>query len=287
MKLMTSIVALLVVAVVVSMSVFTVREDQTAVKVRLGQIRASDYKPGLHFKLPIVEDIYKIEGRVMTVDTPPQRVLTIEKKNVMVDLFVKWRVSNAEKFYLQASASEQRAADLIEPVVRKALLDAFGKRTVDQVVAQDRTALLDEIEANAAGRAADLGVELVDVRVKKVEWPSDVLSSVYERMRKERATVAAKFRSEGDEAARGIRASSDREREELIAEALSESQKTRGEGDALAARIYAEAYSVDPEFYSFYRTTNAYGKVFNAQNDMMVIDTESDFFKYFGQSNAR
>ncbi len=267
-------------------SVFTVGEREKAIKLALGEISETDYKPGLHFKLPVYNTIHKFESRILTLDAPPERVLTSEKKNVIVDSFVKWRISNAEQFFLATGGDERSALTRLSQFVRKGVLDAFGQRTIEEVVSGQRAELMAEVQQTTNVRSQGLGIEIVDVRIKRVDLPPDVSESVFQRMDKERATVAKAFRSRGEEAAKGIRADADRQRAEVIAEAYSESEKIRGEGDATAAEVYAQAYGQDPEFFSLSRSLKAYRKTFSGRNDVLLLKPDSEFFKYFNSSKV-
>lgn len=260
---------------------FHVKETELGIKLFLGEVNDKKYEPGLHFKLPLLERVFKFESRIMSLDAQPELVLTSEKKNVVVDSFVKWRIDNAEKYYRSAGGDERRATQLLAQFVKKTTLDAFGKRTVQDVVSGDRLELMEEVRRQTDLNARDLGIKIVDVRVKKVELPAAVSDSVFSRMSKERATVARAFRSRGEEKAKGIRADADRQREEILAEAYSKSESIRGEGDAKAAAIYASAFGQDPEFYSFVRSLDAYKKSFKGAGDVMVLDPNAPFFKYF------
>lgn len=266
---------------------FHVKETELGIKLFLGEVNNKRYEPGLHFKLPMLERVYKFDSRIMSLDAQPELVLTSEKKNVVVDSFVKWRIDDAEKYYRAVGGDERRAAQLLAQFVKKTTLDAFGKRTVQEVVSGDRFVLMEEVRKQTDLNARDLGVAIVDVRVKKVELPADVSDSVFSRMSKERATVARAFRSRGEEKAKGIRADADRQREEILAEAYSESESIRGEGDAQAAGIYAEAFGRDPEFYSFVKSLDAYKKSFRGNGDVMVLDPDTPFFKFFSESSGR
>lgn len=262
-------------------SVFVVGEREKALKLALGNVVRTDYQPGLHFKFPVYNTIHKFDGRILTLDAQPERVLTSEKKNVVVDSFVKWRIGDVERFFVATGGDEREATTRLSQFIRKGVLDAFGRRTVEEVVSGERAELMVEIQQNANLRSKDLGVEIVDVRIKRVDLPSDVSESVFRRMDKERATVAKAFRSRGEEAAKGIRADADRQRAEIIAEAYSESEQIRGEGDALAAGIYADAYNRDPEFFGLSRSLKAYRSTFSGKNDVLLLKPDSEFFKYF------
>ena len=264
-----------------STMIFTINERERAIKLFLGEITNSNYEPGLHFKLPLLEQVYKFDRRILTLDVQPERVLTNEKKNVMVDSFVKWRIAEPEMFYTRLGGVETRASSRLTQFVREGVKDAFGRRTIQEVVASARSTLRDEILTSVNKQSQSLGIEIIDVRIKKVELPEDVRESVYQRMEKDREQIARGIRSEGEEQAKIIRATADRAREELLARAYATAEQTRGDGDAESARIYAEAYTQDPEFYSLYRSLSAYRSSFNGGGDVMVLDPDSEFFRYF------
>ncbi len=276
--------ALLAMLVLVNSTVapfFVVDERERAIKLLLGEIDETEYQPGLHFKWPFVNTIYKFDSRILTLDAPPELVLTSEKKNVLVDSFIKWRIVNTAEYFKSTGGDQRRARSLLAPIVKKEVLDAFGKRTMQDVIAGEREAVMQEIATATNQQTAALGVEVIDVRVKKVELPDDVSDSVYRRMEKERATVAKAFRSRGEESAKGITADADRQVAEVLSEAYKTSQEIRGEGDASAAEVYANAYGKDPEFYGMYRSLNAYKTTFSGKNDVLLIKPDSQFFKYF------
>lgn len=275
------LIAFAVAAVLVVSATFTVQETERALMTALGEIKRSDYQPGLHFKVPFYNNVHTFDARVLTLDTRPQRALTSEKKNVVVDSFVKWRILDVEAYFTRTGGDDRNARALLSQFLNKGVLDAFGRRTVQEVISGERAALMLEIRNQAAGPVEELGIEVVDVRVKKVEFPSDVNDSVYRRMEKERATVAKTFRSEGDELAKGIRADADRQREEILADAYSDAQRIRGEGDAVAAGLYASAYSQDAEFYNLYRRLTAYRSAFRSRDDVLILKPDSEFFRYF------
>ncbi len=264
-----------------SSMVFTVDERERAIKLTLGKITESDYAPGLHFKIPLVETVYKFDRRILTLDVKPERVLTNEKKNVIVDSFIKWKIADTETFYTSLGGVESRANSRLTQFVREGVKDAFGQRTIREVVSSARSTLREEIKASVDQQAEILGIDIIDVRIKKVELPDDVRESVYQRMEKDRAKIAREIRSEGEESAKKIRASADRIREELLANAYSTAEKTRGAGDAESARIYAEAYTQDPDFYSLYRSLSAYRSAFSGSSDVLLLKPDSEFFQYF------
>jgi len=275
------LIALALLLLLGSSMIFTVDERERAIKLFLGEITKSDYEPGLHFKVPFLERVYKFDKRVLTLDVQPERVLTNEKKNVIVDSFIKWKISDSETFYTRLGGIESRANSRLTQFVREGVKDAFGRRTIREVVSSARSALPQEILTSVDKQAENLGIQVIDVRIKKVELPEDVRESVYQRMEKDRAKIAREIRSEGEESAKKIRASADRIREELLAGAYSTAQQTRGNGDAESARIYAEAYTQNPEFYSLYRSLGAYRSAFSGGSDVLLLKPDSEFFKYF------
>ena len=260
--------------------VFTVNEREKAIKLRLGKVEQTEYEPGLQFKIPFIERVFKFDKRILTLDVQPERVLTSEKKNVIVDSFIKWRIADAERFYTRLGGVETRANSRLTQFVREGVKDAFGQRTVREVVSSARSSLREEILEKVDGQADNLGIDIVDVRIKKVELPEDVRDSVYQRMQKDREKIAREIRSEGEESAKRIRAAADRIREETLATAYAQAEQTRGAGDAESARIYAEAYSRDPEFYQLYRSLGAYRRAFSG-NDVLLLQPDSEFFRYF------
>ena len=264
-----------------SMCVFTVSETEKAIKFRLGKIVKSDFKPGLYFKIPVYNNVKKFDKRLLSLDAKPERFLTAEKKNVIVDSYVKWRIGNVNTFYTRVAGDVGQANIRLDQVIKDALRNEFSKRDIKQLVATDRSAVRQALVANTTKVAAALGIEIIDVQVKRIDLPSEVSNSVYSRMEAERARVAREFRSQGAEAAERIRADADKQKEIIIAEAYRDAEKLRGEGDAKSADIYAKAYNVDSEFFSFYRSMNAYKKTFKNSGSTMVIEPDSDFFKYF------
>jgi membrane protease subunit HflC len=280
-KAFLPLMVLLVVAVVVYASAFYVRQWEVALKLRLGEIVSSDYQPGPHFLVPVLNDVRKFDGRIQTYDTKPERFLTIEKKDVLVDSYVKWRIANvAQYFRATGGGNAARAERLLSERVNTRLRDEFGKRTIQEVVSGERGEIMSLLTKAADEGAAELGIEIVDVRVKKIDLPAEVSESVYQRMRAERERVARDLRAKGAEAAERIRADADRQRTEIVADAYRESEVLRGEGDAKAAEIYATAFQKNPEFYSFWRSLGAYRSVFENGGDLMVLDPNSDFFRY-------
>jgi membrane protease subunit HflC len=273
--------AVVLLALLVYASTFIVREYETAIKLRLGEIVGSDYEPGLHFKVPLLNNILKFDARIQTLDSRPERFLTIEKKDVIVDSYTKWRISNAAQFFRSTGGDSARTARLLSERINTSLRDEFGKRTIQEVVSEDRLALMTELTRQIDTQATELGVDVVDVRVKKIDLPPEVSESVYNRMRAERERVARDLRAKGSEAAERIRADADRQRTVILADAYKEAEQTRGLGDGKAAEVYAEAYQADPEFYAFYRSLNAYQKSFGDGESTLVLAPDSDFFKFF------
>ncbi len=274
------------VILIASKSMYIVKETERAVKLQFGEIVEADVQPGLRFKIPFVNTIRKFDARVVTMDGRPQAFLTIEKKRLIVDAFVKWKIKSVETYYTATSGDEFRAADLLATRVENELRNQFGSRTLNEVVSGERDELMGEVIKRLSDVAEkELGLTIIDVRVKRVELPPEVSNSVYERMRTEREREARELRSRGFELAEGIRADADRQKTVLVAEAYRESEQVRGEGDAQAAAIYAKAYNQDREFYSFTRSLKAYTESFKG-GDMMLLKPESEFFKYLSNSGA-
>ncbi len=281
----TGLIAAVVLLIGGLMSIFVVDERELVLKFRLGEIIKSDFEPGIYLNIPLINNIRKFDKRILTLDARPANYLTKEKKNVNVDFFVKWRISDIETYYKAMSGGNERTAALrLYAVVNDALRDQFGKRTIQEVISGEREAIMSASTKATNAQVDKFGIEVVDVRVKRIDFSEDISNSVYRRMEAERTRVAKDYRSRGAEAAERIRADSDRQRTVTLAEAYRDAEKTRGDGDGKAAGIYARAYNKDREFYSFYRSLTAYKNSFNAQSDIMVIDPSSDFFKYFKKS---
>lgn len=273
-------------ALLLSLSVFTVNERERAIKLQLGQVVQSEYNPGLHWKIPFVQNVHKFPRRILTIQDRPERVFTAEKKALQVDFFVKWRIVEPVKFYTSTGGSLQLADGRLSEIIKNAVVTEFGKRTVAEAISVERVDLMRDMLVNAAGTAEDLGVELVDFRVKQVELMEDVRQAVYAQMSAERQRVATELRAEGRADADRIEAEADRERTVILADARRDSEKLRGEGDARAAEIYAEAYNRDPEFYAFYRSINAYKQSMGNSGDLLVVDPSNEFFRYLNQSDG-
>jgi len=277
------LVAVVAVLIVVSMSVFTVSETERAIKFQLGEIVGADFKPGLHFKLPLVNNVKKFDARILTMDATPERFLTAEKKNVIVDSFVKWRIGDVKAFYTAVSGDVNQANVRLDQIIKDAARSEFSKREIKQLVSTDRSIIRESLITNVSPHAQKLGIEIVDVQVKRIDLPNEVSSSVYQRMEAERARVAREFRSQGSEAAEKIRADADKQREIILANAYRNSEVLRGEGDAKAAEIFAKTYSEDSDFYAFYRSMIAYKQSLGKSGNIMVLEPDSDFFKFFKQ----
>lgn len=280
------IVAFLIVLLLVVgfLSIFTVSETQKAIKLQLGEIIRSDYEPGLHFKLPFINNVKKFDARIQTMDSKPERFLTSEKKNVIVDSFVKWRIKNVKGFYTTVAGDVMQANLRLDQIIKDELRSEFGKREIKDLISSDRKQIGLELIEDIEPIADRMGIELVDIRVKRIDLPPDVSTSVYQRMEAERSRVAQIFRSRGAEEAERIRANADRQREVILAEAFREAETLRGEGDAVAANIYAKTYKRNEEFFAFYRSLNAYQNTFG-KNGLIVLEPDSDFFQYFTKEN--
>jgi membrane protease subunit HflC len=277
------VVLALVVLVTGAFSMYQVAEWERAILFRLGEIVRTDIKPGLHFKFPFINNVRKFDGRILTLDVEPERFLTVEKKNVIVDSFVMWRIDDAKRFYTAVLGDERNARQRLEQIIKDGMRSQFSRRTVNQVVSEERDTITKELTVAASEQAGQIGIEIVDVRVKRVDLPSEVSNSVYRRMQAERSRVAKEFRSQGAELAEKIRADADRKRQVIIAEAYREAEQTRGQGDAKAADIYAQAFNKDRDFYSFFRSLRAYQESFDGSNDLMLLAPDGEFFEYFNQ----
>lgn len=269
-------------------SFFIVDERELALKFRLGEIVESSYEPGIHIKAPFIMNVRKFDKRILTLDARPANYLTKEKKNVNVDFFVKWRINDVATYYKSMSGGNERvAAERLYTIVNDGLRDEFSKRTIQEVISGERKEIMSTSTSVANGQVNKFGMQVVDVRVKRIDFSEDISNSVYRRMEAERTRVAKGLRSEGAEAAERIRADADRQRTVTLADAYNKAEQLRGDGDAKASSIYAKAYNQNSEFYSFYRSLDAYKKSFSNQGDLMVIDPSSDFFNYFKDSSPR
>ena len=280
---LAAVVALLVLA---ASALFTVDQRENAIVLTFGEIKSIVKDPGLHFKWPLVQNVKHFDMRILTLDTPDaERFITSEKKNVLVDSFVKWRIGDVKQYYISVGGDEMRAEMRLQQTVNSALREEFGKRTVHDVVSGERDQIMQVVRERVADDAKRIGVEIVDVRLKRVELPQEVSESVYRRMEAERRAVASELRSQGFSEAEKIRAEADREREVIVAEAYRDAQRLKGEGDAKATAVYAKAFSDNPEFYSFYRSLEAYRSAFKSKADVLVLDPGSDFFRYLRSPN--
>ena len=272
--------------VVIGLSAFTVNERELAIKLRLGEVVEAGYEPGLYWKIPGYHTIRKFPKRIITIQDRPDRIFTAERRALQVDFFVKWRIVNAVNFYTATGGFENVASDRLSEIIKNAIVTEFGKRSVQEAISVERAELMRDMLATASATATGLGVELIDVRVKQVEFPEDVKNAVYREMREERARVAAELRAQGQETAVEKKSTADKDRTIILADAYRDGQLIRGEGDALAAEIYATAYNRDPEFYAFYRSINAYKSSMGKSNDLLVLDPNNEFFRYLNQSRA-
>jgi len=276
-----AVVILAIVIFGVSTSLFTVDQRQRAMVFRLGEIVSVKSEPGLYWKLPLIEEVRVFDARIHTVDTEePERFLTSEKKNVLVDSFVKWKISDITQYYISVGGDERRAQDRLNKTVNDSLRAEFGKRTVHQVISGERDAIMEAMRQRVEEDATKIGVEVLDVRLKRVDLTQEISESVYRRMEAERKRVANELRSTGAAEAEKIRADADREREVIIARAYRDAQTVKGEGDAKAASIYASAFKKDPDFYSFYKSLDAYKSTFSSKEDLLILEPSSNFFKH-------
>jgi len=268
-------------------ALFTVDERQEVILFQFGEIIESDYEPGLHVKIPFINNVRKFDNRILTIDQKPERFLTQEKKDLIVDSYVKWRITDVVQYFKTTQGDELTAGRLLYENINNGLRDEFGKRSIQEIISGDRTQIMNLMTQQASERAKSLGIEVVDVRVKKVDYPERVSNSVYQRMRAEREREARDFRSKGHEASERIQADADRQRSILVAEAYRDSEIARGEGDAKATEIYAKAFNQDREFYKFYRSLTAYTKNFSNAGDVILLQPDSDYFRYFKDPSGK
>lgn len=274
-------VILVAIFILVSMSVFVVDQRQTAIVFQLGEVVSVKSEPGLHFKVPLMQNVRYFDSRILTLDSvEPERFITAEKKNVLVDSFVKWRIVDVKQYYVSVGGDEARAKTRLMQTVNSSMREEFGKRTIHEVVSGERDKIMEVLRTKTDSDARKIGVEVLDVRLKRVDFPLEISESVYRRMDAERKRVANELRASGAAEGEKIKADADKQRDVIVAEAYRDAQKTKGEGDARAAAIYAEAFKRNPEFYSFYRSLDAYRQTFRNKSDVMVLDPSSDFFKY-------
>lgn len=284
---MRNIVVIIILGLVLlaSSAVFIVREAQVGVLFQLGRIVRTDIGPGVHFKLPLVQDVRIFDSRIMTLDSQPERYLTSEKKDVNVDFFAKWRISEVGRYYTTTSGDELQAMQRLNPIIKEALRNQINQRTLQETVSDARSSMTETLVRTANEGTKNLGIEVVDVRIKRIDLPEEVSESVYNRMRAERSRVANELRSQGIEASETIRANADRERQVILANAERDAQRIRGEGDAQAAETYAQAYGRDAEFYGFHRSLESYRAAFENGDSVLVLDPDSEFFRYFDNTD--
>jgi len=276
-----AVIVLGFVALVLSMAAFTVRETDLAIKFRFGEIVRSDYDPGLHFMVPLVNNVRKFDKRILSEDYPAEQFLTSEGKILRIDFFVKWRITDVNRYYTStAGGSEHVANRRLGEIVKDGIKGVIARHTIQQVVAAERTEFLNEVRKVSQGNVTGLGITLIDVRVKSIDLPEEVSESVFNRMRQDFARQAAQLRAEGSAVSERTRAEADRQRTEILADAYRQAEILRGEGDAAAADIYAKAYGRNAEFYSFYRSMQAYRRSLGKQGDVLVLEPDSEFFKY-------
>jgi membrane protease subunit HflC len=289
------IVILITLLVLATGSLFVVREGQRAIVIQFGKVqRDADtgdtkvFEPGLHFKLPFIDSVRQLDARIQTLDDSPDRFVTSEKKDLIVDSYVKWRIKDFARYYLSTNGGNKLQAEaLLKQKVNNGLRTEFGSRTIAQIVSGERTELMEQAMIQASSSSDELGIEIVDVRVKQINLPTEVSNSIFQRMRAERAAVAREHRSEGQEQAEVIKANIEAKVTVMLADAERNARQLRGEGDATAAQIYAEAYSKNPEFYGFLRSMDAYRASFNSKDDILVVEPDSDFFRYMNKRSGQ
>ena len=281
------LIVVVAVLLIGSNSIFTVDERQKVILFKFGEIVKDDFEPGIHFKVPVVNNIRKFDNRILTLDAEPEFYLTLAKKNVIVDSFVKWRIKDVSRFFTANAGDEVVALNKLSQIIKKGLRDEFGKRTIQEAISGERDQIMETLRVAANTEVIELGMEVVDVRIKRIDFPDKISLSVYQRMEAERKRIANETRSKGAEAAERIEADADRQKTVLLAEAYRDSEQLRGEGDSKAADIYAKAYKKNPEFYSLYRSLNAYKASFSNKSDILIVKPDTDFFKYFTDSKAK
>ena len=282
-RIVTILIAAFLALMLLSSTMFVVNQKQYAILFSLGKAGDQISEPGLYFKMPFIQNVVYLDRRILTLDTPDaDRFITAEKKNILVDAFVKWRIVNPKLFYVSFSGgSESGAGNRLAQIVKAALNDEITKRTVREVISEKRTEVMAAIQQKVAAEGKTIGIEIIDVRLKRVDYVEQINASVYDRMKAERVRVANELRSTGSAESEKIRADADRQRTVILAEAFRDAEKAKGEGDAKASAIYAEAFGKNPEFYKFYRSLEAYRATFKSHGDVMVLDSNSEFFKYF------
>jgi membrane protease subunit HflC len=281
------LIALVGAVILLSMSLFVVDQRRTAIVFQLGEVVSVKTKPGLYFKIPLVQNLRYFDSRILTLDTPePERFITAEKKNVLVDSFVKWRIADVKQYYLSVRGEETVAQNRLMQTVNSSMREEFGKRTINEVISGERDEVMNVVRQKVDADARKIGVEVLDVRLKRVDFPTEISDSIYRRMEAERKRVANELRATGNAEGEKIRADADKQREVILAEAYRDAQKIKGEGDAKAAAIYAAAFGRNAEFFSFYRSLEAYKQSFKNKGDVMVVDPSSAFFKHFKGAGA-
>ncbi len=284
------LVAFMVVALLVLLvwsTLFTVKEQEQAIKLRFGQIVGEGYEPGLHVKVPFIDTIVKFEDRILTLDNQPEEFLTSELKYLQVDFFVKWRIADVGLFYRSTQGSMLTAANRLQIIIKNWMKEELSRRTIRNIVAAERSDLFGDLLVSAGAQSKELGISLIDVRVKRVDLPDDVRDSAYRRMSEERKRTANQLRAEGFEAAEAIRADAERERTVILAEAYRDAERLRGQGDARSAEIYAGAFEKNPEFYAFYRSMQAYKASIGRRQDVLILSPDSSFFRYLGEPGGK
>ncbi len=269
------------------LSTYTVDQREKAILFKLGEIKRVDVEPGLHFKLPFFNNARMFSTQILTLDAQPERFLTSEKKNVTVDFFVKWRISDVEQFFVSTRGDEGVARSRLSQIMKDGLRNEFGKRTIQEAVSGERSQIMEVLRVKSNEAAKELGIDVVDVRISRIDLPDEVSDSVYKRMRAERDRVAKDFQARGLEAAERIKAEAERKATVIRANAYRDAEKIRGEGDARAAELYAQAYGKNAEFYAFYRSLDAYRRTFSGNDDVLVLEPDSEFFRYFKQSQGK
>ncbi len=278
---------LIIVAIIIGLnSIFVVKETEFAIKFRLGEVVRADYEPGLHFKMPFINNVRKFERRIITLDMRPEQMNTAEQKFVEVDYYVKWRINDPRAFYVATNGDMMFTRARLSQLIRNDLRDEFAQRTLSEVVSEQRREMMERLVVRADRRFQEFGLDVIDVRIKKIELTDEVLNSVFERMETQRTEFANELRSLGRERAERIRADADRQVRVLLADAERDGQRLRGEGDARAIEIYASAFDQDREFFAFWRSMQAYDKSFGTDKDIMLMDTRSEFFNYFDRLRA-
>lgn len=287
-RLISTLASIGIALMILFSTVFIVDQRQYAIVFALGEVKQVISTPGLHFKMPPpFQNVLFLDKRILTIDSPDSdRFITAEKKNILVDTFVKWQIKEPRLYFVSFGGDERKAQDRMSQIVKAALNDEITKRTVREVISGERGKVMEALRKKVADEAKQIGVEIIDVRLKRVDYVDQINASVYERMKAERTRVANELRSSGSAESEKIRADADKQRTVILAEAYREAETIRGEGDAKASQVYAEAFGQNPEFYKFYRSLEAYRATFRNHSDVMVIDTNSDFFKYFKGANA-